>query len=199
MGKIINLLVPKSEMTFLYGPGGEIQIEKENVEEVLRLTIDLSKSYRKPQEEEHIRGLTHQQRLDLLLTEYELMIKEVEVNDDIEKLPKKIRYGNGLWQPEILIKLNNKRKIISHMDDNECNYENFPGGIYLWEIRYKEISKNRYMNTNNARAFSSEHLVGTGVTLSDAVFEIEKGLRTKSYQDFSILDEEQKEYFDGKK
>ena len=125
-----------------------------------------------------------------------LEFKEVEVNDDIEKLPKEIKYGRGLWQPEILLKLNNKREKYSQ-GGTYCYYDNFPGGIYLWEIRYKNVSENQYINANSD-PFVWDHLVGVGITLSDAVFGIEKGLRTKYYDDLSIPNEETKKYFEGK-
>lgn len=201
MSRKIKLITPKGEENTFYNQMGlSVEVEPDNVEDVLYLTIGyeaqhLSNGYTEPEEIKRIKKLTHQQRLDLLSANTKLEIKEVEVNDDIEKLPKEIKYGNGFWKPEILVKLNDKRE--GYNNDRYCHYDKFPGGIFLWEIRYKHESKDRYMNTNNARSFSSEHLVGVGITLSNAVFEIQKGLRTKYYEDLSILDEARKKYFEG--
>lgn len=199
MSRKVKLITPKGEdITFTNHLGRPVEVDSNSVEDVLLLSIGYereSNGYIEPEKVERIKKLIHQQRLDLLLARDDLATKEVEVNDDIEKLPKEIKYGNGLWRPEIELKLNNKRNKFNG-GSVECYYDKFPGGIYLWEIRYKEVWKDRYMNTNNAGAFSGEHLVGVGMTLSDAVFEIEKGLRTKYFTDIS-LDEERRKYFNG--
>lgn len=202
MSRKMNLIVPKGEGTTFYNSiGRDVEVELDNVEGVILLALgckaeQLSNGYIRPEEEERIKKLTHKQRLDLLLSDGALEIKEIEVNDDIEKLPKKIKYGNGLWYPEILLKQNDK-SIEHHWDNTFCYYPQFPGGAFVWEIRYKRDGKNQYMNTNNASSFSSEHLVGIGLTLSDAVFEIEKGLRTKSFEDFSSPSEEEIKYYEA--
>jgi len=203
MSRKIKLITPKGEATtFINTLGRSVEVEPDNVEDVLLLALGckadrLSNEYITPEDEERIKTLTHKQRLDLLLSDGAFEIKELEVNDDIEKLPKKIKYGNGLWYPEILLKQNDKSRE-HHWDNTFCYYDQFPGGEYLWEIRYKRDGKNQYMNTNNAGSFSSEYLVGVGLTLSDAVFEIEKGLRTKFFEDFSNPSEEERKYYEVK-
>lgn len=110
-------------------------------------------------------------------------------------LPKLIKYGsNGKrYAPEV--------KVIRNMglkwEGQSKKRNNFPIGSIIWCIRYKDIESNWYINTNDSSAWDRTRLEGIGLTLIEAIEDIEKELETKTFDDLSSPSEKEKAYYEG--